>query len=285
MNTPVKTAVTALVVEGGAMRGIFACGVLDAFLSQQFNPFDICIGVSAGTTNIAAYLAGMYKRNHKVYLDYSLRKDFISWKRFFRGGHLLDLDWMWDITIREVRLKVDEIEASRSLFLIGLTNARTGQAEFIAPKRDEIEHVLKASCAIPVFYRGFVSRGGNDYTDGGIADPIPVKEAVRRGATKIAVIRSRPASAVMDKGKGDAITKFFLRKTPELAATVSRRPDVYNESIAFLRNPPAGISVIEVNPPEDFRTKRLTKDPAVLEADYQKGFEAGMALIKRWEKE
>ena len=123
----------------GVACGIFACGVLDAFLSQQFNPFDICIGVSAGTTNIAAYLAGMYKRNHKVYLDYSLRKDFISWKRFFRGGHLLDLDWMWDITIREVRLKVDEIEASRSLFLIGLTNARTGQAEFIAPKRDEID--------------------------------------------------------------------------------------------------------------------------------------------------
>lgn len=267
------------------MRGIFACGVLDAFLSEQFNPFDICIGVSAGTTNIAAYLAGMYKRNHRVYLDYSLRKDFISWKRFLKGGHLLDLDWMWDITIREVRLRVDEIAASRSLFLIGLTNARTGNAEFITPQRDEIEHVLKASCAIPVFYRGFVSWRGTDYTDGGIADPIPVKEAVLRGASKIAVIRSRPASTVMDKGKGNFLTEFFLRKTPALAATVRRRPDVYNESIAFLRNPPEGVSIIEVNPPEDFRTKRLTKDPAVLEADYQKGFEAGLAFIGRWNGE
>ena len=89
----------------------------------------------------------------------------------------------------------------------------------------------------------------------------------------------------MERGKGNLLTGFFLRKNPALAASVRRRPEVYNESIAFLRNPPDGVSVIEVNPPEDFRTKRLTKDPAVLEADYQKGFEAGMALIERWEKE
>jgi predicted patatin/cPLA2 family phospholipase len=284
MTSSKRSIKTALVVEGGAMRGIFACGVLDAFLSKEFNPFDLCIGVSAGTTNAAAYLAGMYRRNHKVYLDYSLRREFISWRRFISGGHLLDLDWMWDITIREVRLKIDVIAKSRTLFLIGLTNAHTGKAEYVTPAKGDIEHVLKASCAIPVFYRGFVEYKGTQYTDGGIADPIPVREAARRGASAIVVIRSRPKSALLDKGKGNFLTNLFLRNSRSLAQTVSGRPDVYNASISFLRKPPEGVTIFEINPPEDFKTKRLTKDPAVLEADYLKGFEAGMTFMKQWKR-
>lgn len=275
---------TALVVEGGAMRGIFACGVLDAFISKEFNPFDLCIGVSAGTTNSAAYLAGMYRRNHKVYLDYSLRREFMSLRKFLTGGHLLDLDWMWDITIREVRLKIDVIAKSRTLFLIGLTNAQSGKAEYVTPAKNDIEHVLKASCAIPVFYRGFVEYKGTQYTDGGIADPIPVREAARRGAKSIVVIRSRPKSALLDKGKGNFLTDLFLKRNKALAETVRRRPEVYNESITYLRKPPKGITIFEINPPEDFKTKRLTKDPVVLEADYQKGFDAGIAFMKQWER-
>ena len=95
---------SALVVEGGALRGVFSTGLLDAFLEARFNPFDLFIGVSSGASNLAAYLAGMIGRNRNIYMDYSLRPDFISYPKFLRGGHLLDLDWLWDITIREVRL-------------------------------------------------------------------------------------------------------------------------------------------------------------------------------------
>ena len=93
-----------LLVEGGAMRGIFTTGVLDGFLEARFNPFDLFIGVSSGAANLAAYLAEMPKRNFRIYTDYSLRPEFISFKRFIRGGHLMDLDWLWEKTIAEIRL-------------------------------------------------------------------------------------------------------------------------------------------------------------------------------------
>ena len=93
-----------MVVEGGALRGVFSTGLLDGFLEAKFNPFDFYIGVSSGASNIAAYLSEMTGRNRDIYLDYSLRPEFISIARFLRGGHLLDLDWLWDNTIRDIRL-------------------------------------------------------------------------------------------------------------------------------------------------------------------------------------
>lgn len=62
-----------LVVEGGAMRGIFAAGVLDEFLKQNYQPFARYFGVSAGATNVAAYLCKQPMRNYKVITDYCKR--------------------------------------------------------------------------------------------------------------------------------------------------------------------------------------------------------------------
>ena len=91
----------ALVVEGGGMRGAFTSGVLDAFLLQQFNPFDLCVGVSSGSTNVANYLAAQQGRTLQIYLDHSLRSEFIHYGRFFKGGDLLDLKWMWEVVEKE----------------------------------------------------------------------------------------------------------------------------------------------------------------------------------------
>ncbi len=87
MNAPARTA---LVVEGGAMRTIFAAGVLDAFLTQQHRPYDICYGVSAGTTALAAWIAGQHGRTRQVIMDLSCRPEFIDFARFVRGGDWLD---------------------------------------------------------------------------------------------------------------------------------------------------------------------------------------------------
>ena len=123
-----QSSESALVVEGGALRGVFSTGLLDGFLEAQFNPFDLFIGVSSGASNLAAYLAGMIGRNRNIYMDYSLRKEFISFPKFLRGGHLLDLDWLWDITIREIRLDLATIYARKKPFIVVLTDVQTGDA-------------------------------------------------------------------------------------------------------------------------------------------------------------
>jgi predicted patatin/cPLA2 family phospholipase len=273
---------TALVVEGGAMRGIFSTGILDSFLKKSFNPFDICIGTSAGALNVAAFLAGMYKRNYTIYTDYSLRKDFINVWKFIRGGHLVDLDWMWNITISEVRLNLDAIMKNKSDFYAGLTDVKTGKAVYIKPTKKNLEQVIKGSSAIPIFYRKFIEINGSQYADGGVADPIPVQEAYRQGATNILVLRSRPYSKTVEPGSEVLLSRLVLRKHPGLIQAILNRSRVYQESIDFMRNPPKGITIIEINPPEDFKTSRLTKDKSVLDSDYEKGVKIGMQIVRRW---
>lgn len=272
----------ALVVEGGAMRGIFAAGVLDAFIHKGFNPFHLCVGVSAGATNLASFLAGMYQRNFKVYTDYSLRPEFISWRKFLTGGHLLDLDWLWDITIRELRIDIPRIINGNQRFWVGVTSVESGEAHYINPSADNIEELLKASSSIPVLYRKQVSINGQQYVDGGLADPIPVEAAFQYGARRILVIRSRKKEYTMPLKTPATLYRYYLKDYPNLYQAAVDRPRHYARAIEFLRNPPEGVQVIEINPPESFRTSRLTKNIEVLKSDYQLGVEAGREAMQKW---
>lgn len=276
-----KTPKIALVVEGGAMRGIFATGVLDAFMEADFNPFNMYVGVSAGSTALASYVAGMYQRNYKIFTEYSIGEDFISWKKFFRGGHLVDLDWLWDITIRDMRLDLEKICTEKHEFIVGLTDVHTGQAVFVKPTVDNLEEFTKASSALPIMYRNQIVIDGKAYVDGGLAAPIPVEEAYLQGAEAIMVIRSRPKSYVMEsKVASRVLSKALLRKYPKVIEAYEERAHIYAKSIAFMRCPPSRIKVMEINPPEHFKTERLTQDVDLLNTDYELGKEAGREAMK-----
>ncbi|WP_394209444.1 patatin family protein [Enterovibrio calviensis] len=272
----------ALVVEGGAMRGIFSCGVLDHFMAQGFSPFDSFWGVSAGASNLAAYLANMPGRNRKIYLDYSLRKEFIRPAKFALGGDLMDLDWMWKITLEELGIDKRVLQADPRPFFLGVTRQDTGEAEYLTPHVDVLAETMKASSALPVMYRQGVELDGVHYVDGGVTDAIPVAEAIRRGATKIMVLRSRPTRYRKTAPKFTALTKRLLKDHPALITPMLTRHVRYNEALELINNPPKGVEIIEICPPESFRLKRLSRDTASLEKGYDIGVVAGQEAIARW---
>ncbi len=272
----------ALIVEGGAMRGVFAAGVLDGFLAEGFNPFDLCLGVSAGAANLAAFLAEMPGRNLKVFTDYSLRPQFISLFRFLKCGHLMDLDWLWDITIKEVRLDLKTIMASGKEFIICLTDVNTGRAVYKRPGMDDLEEALKASSALPILYRGFPRIDNRACVDGGVADPIPIRQALKMGAKKIMVIRSRPKSYFKNEKFSQKILSRQLKNYPALAQAASHRVRRYNESIELIRKPPTGVWIQEICPPENFKPGRLGKDKKVLLEGYEQGKAAAGGIIREW---
>ena len=119
---------TALVVEGGGMRGIFAAGVLDAFLQERFNPFDLLIGVSAGAITLASYLSGQYQRYYRIITGPMNMKEFLSFRRFVRGGHLMDLDWLWEYAAEHEPLDTKAATCNPAHeYLVGVTDALTGE--------------------------------------------------------------------------------------------------------------------------------------------------------------
>jgi len=276
---------SALIVEGGALRGVFSTGVLDGFLDAGFNPFDFYIGVSSGASNLAAYLAGMMGRNRKIYLDYSLRPEFMSLTRFLRGGHLMDLDWLWDTTIREIRLDLSAIYSKGKPFVVVMSDALTGKAVYRVTNAEDLEHSLKASSAMPILYRRFLEVDGRPTADGGLTDALPVGEAVRRGARRIMVIRSRPRNYLKRPGLSDIFLKRHLRPYPRLQEEAAARVERYNASVTLLRNPPEGVSIVEICPPDDFRVTRLSRNVSILQEGYEQGRMLAAEAVARWEKE
>ncbi len=276
----------AIVVEGGGMRGIFAAGVLHAFGKAGFDPFDLYIGVSAGACHLASHLAGQYDRNFDITLRYSLAPQFINVLRFLQGGHLMDLDWMWEQTITHYRLNLRHIdEKLRTLnkdYLIVATAMETGEALYLRPDASTLEHYLKVSSSLPILYRNILEVDGQKATDGGMADSIPVREAQRRGATDITVIRSQPAHYVKKKSYLSwAVFSLYFRKYPKLVESFQKRADNYNASLAFISQPPSGVRITQIAPPPHLEVGRTTKDEVPLRAAYQTGIQYGEQFLKK----
>ncbi|EGQ9122619.1 patatin-like phospholipase family protein [Vibrio parahaemolyticus] len=272
----------ALIVEGGAMRGVFSCGILDHFLAADFSPFDSFWGVSAGASNLAAYLAKMPGRNLKIYLDYSLRNEFITPSQLIRGGNVMDLDWMWQVTLEELGIDKEVLAADPRPFFLVVTRQDTGQAEYLTPDVDMLAETMKASSALPVLYRNGVLLNGTRYVDGGVADALPITEAIKRGATKIMVLRSQIASYRKPRSKFSAITKRMLKETPALIEPMLTRDVRYNQTLELINNPPPGVEIIQVCPPETFKLKRLSRSPEPLREAYELGIEVGKQAIVGW---
>lgn len=274
----------ALVVEGGGMRGAFTSGVLDAFLQQQFNPFDLCVGVSSGSTNLANYLAAQQGRTLQIYLDHSLRSEFIQYGRFFKGGDLLDLKWMWDIVEKEHPLNQSHLFANHPEFYMVLTHAISGEATYIKASKDNILDGLRASSSIPVLTRQAVDVFGEPYFDGGVADALPIHWAAQQNnVSKLMVLRTRPKSYFKASSKGDQfLAKYMFKQQRGFAQSLLARTQRYNDSVEFVRSS-SEQKILEVCPPDlKNMAGRLSKNKAKIRYSYDVGMETGLKAIEQW---
>jgi len=268
------------------MRGAFTSGVLDAFLQQQFNPFDLCVGVSSGSTNVANYLAAQQGRTLQIYLDHSLRPEFIHYGRFLKGGDLLDLKWMWDVVEQEHPLNQAQLFASHAEFYMVLTHAISGEANYIKACKDNILDGLRASSSIPVLTRQAVEIFGEPYFDGGVADALPVHWAAQQDrVAKLMVIRTRPHNYYKAGRQGDQLlAKYFSKQRYGFAQSLLTRTQRYNDAVQFL-NSASPQKFLEVCPPDlKNMAGRLSKDKAKIRYSYDVGLETGYKAIEDWHK-
>jgi predicted patatin/cPLA2 family phospholipase len=275
----------ALVVEGGAMRGIFAAGVLDVFLEQRFHPFDLALGVSVGASNLLSYLAGQHGRARRCFLDQMSRPEFIDPWRLVRGGHWLDLDWLWEAITREDPLDCHAAAASGVEYALVATCATTGDPRYLSPGADDMLAALKASCALPFLYRGVVRVGLDALVDGGISDPVPVREAYRRGARTMVVVRSRTADFVKKDRLVNRFGAWTMRGSPAIARACRSAPEAYRDAVAFLASPPEDCRVIQIAPSASLATSRTSRDREAMERDYALGRALGRQAIAEFASE
>ena len=272
----------ALVCEGGGQRGIFTAGVLDAFLEQDYFPFQLMIGSSAGAQNLTAYVAAQRGYARTLITRFSTSKEFFSPVRFIRGGHLLDLDWLMEIARSELPLELKRAEQrleGRQLLMCA-SRVDTLQAEYLPPRQRGWMPAIKASSAIPMFYRGGVELDGRRYWDGGVADAVPVRAAYEQGADLIVVIRTVPYTHREKPMRGEGRLPESGR-LGEMAQVMIRHMKGYCDAEAFIDAPPPQVCVVELAPRVPLASNVLGSSQDALENDYRMGLACGRHFVDR----
>ena len=272
---------TGLVLEGGAMRGMFTAGVLDQWMEEKLR-FDKIVGVSAGALFGINYPSGQKGRAIRYNLKYIRDKRYMGLRSLLTTGDLINADFAF----YEVSSRLDVFDEAAFLrsgvdFYAVVTNLDTGKAEYIQitePFRQM--EVLRATSAMPYVSRP-VELSGKLYLDGGISDSIPVNFCESLGCDKIVLVLTRPLEYRKQRPSPwlRSLNRLYYRKAPAFAESLNRRWEVYNRQVEDIIEMERQGKLFVVRPPEPLPIGRLEKDPAKLQAVYDLGAEAGRASL------
>ena len=272
-----------LVLEGGAMRGMFTAGVLDVFMENNIKVTDI-VGVSAGTLFGINYVSKQPKRALRYNLRYINDNRYMSIKSLMRTGNLINKDF----TYYKLPFQLDVFDnktfkQSDINFFATVTNIETGEAEFIKIE-DAFKQMetLRATSALP-FISEIIEINGKKYLDGGIANSIPVDFFENQNFDKIIVILTRPIDYRKKKSTGVQF-KVAYSKYPKLIEKLENRYKDYNDTVERILELEKQGKVLVIRPDEEITIKRLEKDTDKLQHVYDLGIRNGKESIERVKK-
>jgi predicted patatin/cPLA2 family phospholipase len=265
----------ALVIEGGALRGVCSAGGAVALEDLRLTDvFDHVYGTSAGVMNASYFVAGQTRMGIRVYYEDMNRRSIVNPWRFWR---ILDLDRLFARAILgNKRLDLDAVLASRSrLFIATLEMATAAGRLFEAQALGTAEKLLaalRAATAAPLLYRGELSVEGTRCMDAGIVNAFPVEDAIAAGCTDVLVLLTRPAG--YRRRPADRLSRWLFNRVcaagnPGLARAfaVRHEGDARQRDLALGRAPaPAGVNIATLCTDDGEVVDRLTRDPGLLRA-------------------
>ena len=272
---------TGIIDVGGGFRGIYACGVLDRCLENNIR-FDLGIGVSAGSANLASFIAGQKGRNYTFYTEYGLRRQYAGIGNFIRKGSFIDMDYVYGTLSNhdgENPLDYDALQNSPTSFFVVATNAETGEAKYF-DKRDigpDDYDVFKASSSIPFVCKPYFIKG-IPYYDGALSDPVPVKKAFDCGCDRIVVLLTKPENVIRTSGHDKKIAARIRKKYPNAAENLCQRANRYNAGVALAREYAKSGKALIVSPDDTCGVTTLSRDVDSIKRLYEKGYADGQKI-------
>lgn len=266
---------TGLVLEGGALRAVYSCGVCDALLEGGLLT-DYVVGVSAGIAYGVSYVSRQPRRNLDVVTTYAPDRRYMGMRNLWKKSNrsYFGLEFVYDIIPNEL-IPFDynafadypgEIEAV-------VTNLSTGRAEYFdLPRDDRKGVVIQASCAMPLMFPIY-ELDGQPYLDGGIADGIPWKRALEKGCDRVVVVLSRPRDYVRKADRAMGLMRRTYKEYPNFLEAMQYRAERYNQSREELFRLEREGAVKVLAPRTTMGVARTERDPEKLRLLWAQGYE------------
>lgn len=260
---------------GGGFRGIYAAGVFDYCLDNNIT-FDLCIGVSAGSANIASYMANQPRRNYQFHTEFGMRKEYASVQNFLKKRNFIDLDYVYGTLSNsdgESPLDYQAIMRHPADMYVVATDAETGKAKYFTKADLAYNHydIFKASSAIPFVCKPY-QINQRAYYDGALSDPVPIEKAFLLGCDKVVVLLTLPVDHIRTAERDNFLASRIRKQYPIAAAELQRRAMRYNSSIVLAKHYAKQGKVLIISPDDTCGVSTLSRKPEALKKLYQKGY-------------
>lgn len=287
---------TALVLEGGGMRGLFTIGVMDAFMDYGVR-FPYGIGVSAGACNGPSFVTGQKGRARFTNVD-MMRKhghNYLGIRMLLKTGCLFNVPLLYDeLPNRIWPFEYDKFYDSNMEFECVLSDLETGKAEYINNRDPRIKgdrqltmDMILASSSLP-YVSKIVTLAGKPYLDGGVADSIPVLRAKEKGYEKQVVITTRNKGYRKKEKRSflsSVLTSIFhfvqYRKYPEFIRALNNRGRIYNQQLELVERLEAEGKIMVIRPEKPLHVGRIERNADRLQELYDEGYEIGKQFCEK----
>ena len=269
-----KLKSSALVLEGGGLRGVYTAGVLRFFMDHQLQ-FPYVIGVSMGACNGANYVARQPERNRIVNIRYIDDSRYLSYFRAFFGGELFGMKFLFD-TIPHSLVPFDHqtFMENEATYVVVVTDCQSGKSLYYE-KNDlgpDFLTVLQASCSLP-FVSKAVEYKGLALMDGGISDSIPIRRSLEDGNGKNVVILTRPSAYRKSRSRFAGLIRHWYPNYPGLSEAFMTRYLRYNETLDFIDQLEGEKQAFVIRPKMNLAVGRVSRNKNKLYAAYDQGYD------------
>ncbi|MBR6430405.1 MAG: patatin family protein [Oscillospiraceae bacterium] len=273
-----STKKIGIIDVGGGMRGVYGAGLFDYLMDNEiWLPY--CVGISAGSANVASYLSRQRGRNKVSYEQYSFQREYMSFHNLLKKGSYVDLDYVYGTLSNSDGTYPWDYDAAMenpAEMIVVATDAKTAQPVYFTKKdfiRDDYGP-LKGSSCIPIACRAYRWRGRH-YYDGAITDPIPVERAFADGCDHVIVVLTRPV-AYRKQTKNAAMYKLLRHRYPKMVEKLYARCDLYNRKLedVLTNYVPDGRAFV-IGPDDVCGVDTIKHKKENMEQLYQKGYQDG----------
>ena len=263
---------TGLIMEGGAMRGMFTAGVLDVLMENGLVT-DGAIGVSAGAVFGCNYKSHQIGRVIRYNTEYCNDKRYASFKNLVKTGNLYSEQFCY----HEVPEKLDPFNeaafaASPMDFVVVCTDVKTGEPIYHKCRKGDAEDVrwMEASASMPLAAK-IVKIGHYGLLDGGVADSIPVRFFESIGYKRNLIILTQPKGYIKKKNKFLPAIRAKYFRYPAFVEAVADRHERYNETLSYISMLEQAGKDYVIRPPIPLEIGAMERDPAQLRRVYETG--------------
>lgn len=269
---------SALVLEGGGLRGVFTCGVLDAFMERGIQ-FPLTVGVSAGACNGLSYMSGQKGRAKASNIDLMDKYHYVGLKYLLTQGCIMDFKLLFEeFPEKIIPYDYEAYFANPNRFVMVTTNCLTGKAEYLEERKDprRVMEIVRASSSLP-FVTQITYVDSVPMLDGGICDSIPVEYVLAQGFKDITVILTRNRGYRKSE-KPNPFLRLFYRKYPKLQDAIANRNREYNRTMDLIEHLEEEGKITVIRPLKPIEVDRMEKDTAKLRQLYNEGYELGISV-------